>query len=298
MKSAILTAVSSIIIVFVCILFVAGVSAQTNLPKLTDAQGKEMMMMVKSINHLTLPYKATAMQQMLNEANFFADRLKLPTPHPIKMTDVVFPHVSPPWFSIIKQTNVPYLPATIFGADIFNADIPREQRLRALNIAVRGQIETTNFFFSFLDGRLCDVERLSEHEVERYARDLDKLVGQSSLIDTNDAYQLATQWLAAVDVDMPALNKLKWTVSQLHYMPHGATNAVTLPLYYVDFGSKHTSAQNNLPASDEPLISVEILGTTKELQELRFQDTSFSRRSQMFITNAFELVRTLAPAIN
>jgi hypothetical protein len=106
-------------------------------------------------------------------------------------------------------------------------------------------------------------------QVERYAHNLDALIGKPSLIDTNGAYQLATQWLAAVDVDMAAVGKLKWTVNQLHYKAKGATNYVTLPLYYVDFGNEHYPASGNLQAFDEPLVSVEVLGTTKELQDLK-----------------------------
>jgi hypothetical protein len=264
----------------------------------TEAEGDELMAIIKTINHKTLPYRAAVMQQMLIEVNFLADRLKLQTTKPIQMKDISYSFIFDPGHSIVNETNYPYFPDTVFGRkNICNTNIPREQRIHALKISVNGVLETTNFEFGFIQGRLTHVMRLSEHNVERYANNLDALVGQLSLIDTNGAYQLATQWLAAVDVDMPALNKLKWTVNQLHYKTQGATNYVTLPLYYVDFGNKHTPAQNNLPASDEPLISVEILGTTKELQEMRFQDTSFSRRPQMLITNALELVRTPAQAI-
>ena len=101
------------------------------------------------------------------------------------------------------------------------------------------------------------------------------------------------QW----SIDITALEKLKWTVNQLHYLARGATNAVTLPLYYVDFGSKHCPASGNLKASDEPLISVEVLGTTKELQDLVINDSSLSRRPLLLITNAFELIQASDPQL-
>ncbi len=255
------------------------------------------MAMFKIINHQTLPYKAEVMQRMLIEANYFADRLSLPTSHPMQMTGVEYSLVGDPWYSVIKETNYPYFPETIFGRGICNTNIPREERINALKIGVCGTFETTNFCFRFNQGKLCDVERLSKHDVERYADNLEALVSQSSLIDTNGAYQLATQWLAAVAVDMPALNKLKWTVNQLHYKTRGATNYVTLPLYYVDFGNRHTPAQNNLKASDKPLVTVEILGTTKELQDLEINDLSLSRRPLLLITNALELFRTPDPSM-
>jgi hypothetical protein len=223
----------------------------------------------------------------------------LPTKRPIQATDIQYQYlwIAQPWYSLIRNEQT--TPLTIineYGTNIFNTSIPREARLRALKFGVMGTMETTNFFFSFRNGKLCEVLRLSEHSIEYYAHDLDKLVGKPSLIDTNGAYQLATQWLAAVDMDMTALGKLKWTVNQLHYLAHGATNAVALPLYYVDFGNKHYPASGNLHAFDESLITVEVLGTTKELQDLKIKDLSFSRRPQMLITNALELLRTPDPS--
>jgi hypothetical protein len=278
--------------IFSLLIFFQFFLVRADTPKPTDAEGNELMAIIKTINHKTLPYKAAAMQRMLTEANYFADRLRLPTPHPILMSDVQHPFIFDPGHSIINETNYPYFPDTIFGRDICNTNIPREQRIHALKIGVNGALETTNFEFSFIQGKLCDVQRLIKHGVERYADNLDALVGQPSLIDTNGAYQLATQWLAAVDIDMSALNKLKWTVNQLHYKPLGATNYVTLPLFYVDFGNQHFPARGESKAFDEPLVSVEILGTTKELQEMLFvHGLSFSRRPTMLITNILELTR-------
>jgi hypothetical protein len=264
----------------------------------TETQEKEFLAMVHSINHPTLAYKAEEMKRMLVEANVFSERLKLPTARPININDVLYPHVSPPWFGIIQDSELPYFPATCFSNSIYNSEIPREQRLQALQFGVRGTIETTNFFFSFLQGKLCDVERLGSHNAEYYSDRLDQLVGKPSLIDTNDAFQLATQWLAAVDADMPALRKLTWTVNQLHYKAKGASNAVTLPLYYVDFGSKHYRFAPGSPMKDfdQPQVTVEILGTTKQLQEMRFIDLSLAGRPTLILTNGLELVRiTNAP---
>jgi hypothetical protein len=213
------------------------------------------------------------------------------------MRDVVYPHVSTPWFGIIQEEDAPYYPLTIFTNAIYDAHIPREQRLQALKFGVRGTIETTNFFFSFIGAKLSSVQRLSEHLVEYYSHDLDKLVGKTSLIDTNGAYQLATQWLASVDMDIPALRKLKYTVNQLHYRATGTTNVVTLPLFYVDFGTRHHHwpAGSTMKDYDEPLVSVEILGTTKELQEMKLNDGSLSKRPLMIITNGLDLVREPDP---
>ncbi len=268
------------------------VSAQPGNSEFTDAQKVEMYAMAESVNLPSLAWRAAAMRQMVTEANFFTDRLSLPAGHPIQTGDVVYDYIPRPWFCVIRGTN---FPVSVFGTNIYNASIPREARLRALEFGLLGQIETTNFEFGFYNGTLCHVMRLSAPQVERYALDLDPLVGKPSLIDQAEAHELATQWLAAVDVDMPALAQLTWTVHQLRYLPQGATNAVVLPLYYVDFNYRDASTRGRLLSMGEPPVSVEILGTTKELQDLKINDLSFSRRPLLLITNAVDLARTPNP---
>jgi hypothetical protein len=286
-----------LVFLFACCLLAQSVLAQPDTWKFTSAQNQEMNDMVTNINLPSLTWRAAVIQRMVQEANWTADRLHLPTKYPIQIRDVVYDYIPRPWFSVIHATEPPYLPVSVYGTNIFNPSIPRDARLRALEFGPMGQIETTNFGFYFYAGKLRRVMRLSAHEVERYARDLDQLVGQPSIIDNNGAYQLATQWLAAVDMDMAALNKQKWVVHQLRYLPREATNSVLLPLYYVDFGNKHFPASGNLHAFDEPLVSVEILGTTKELQDLTINDPSFSRRPLLLITNALDLVQRPNPLV-
>jgi hypothetical protein len=276
---------------FICCLLAQKVLAY----ELTGAENAERLELTKAINHRSLALTDTTMQQMLTEANFAANRLKLPTHYPIVVPDICNHFIVMDWLNVLHTTNQlidPRFPDTIYGAHIFDATIPRASRLHALKFGLFGYIANTNFQFGFAQGRLIHIERLSDPSTEYYAHDLNKLVGQPSLIDTNGAYQLATQWLAAVDVDMTRLEKLKWTVNQLHYRSRGATNSVTLPLYYIDFGGKHYPASGNLVASDEPLLTVEVLGTTKQLQELRINDVSFCQRPLLIITNAFDLIET------
>ena len=51
----------------------------------------------------------------------------------------------------------------------------------------------------------------------------------------------------------------------------------------------------NLKDMDEPSVRVEILGTTKELQDMWINDLTFSRRPLLIITNALDLVRAHDP---
>lgn len=224
------------------------------------------------------------------------------SPSAIQVTDIEGSGIGLTWFAVLQEPNPPYFPDTVFGTHIYDTNILRETRLRALKVGVQGNIWTTNFEFNFFRGRLLDVMRLSAPHVEYYATNLDDLIGKPSLIDTNGAYQLATQWLAAVDVDVAALEKQGGhSINQLHYLARGVTNAITLPLYYVDFGSRHVAAVANLPATEEPLVSVEILGTTKGLQELTIGrgvlvgDFPYYHRPLLLTTNAFDLIRTPNP---
>lgn len=281
-------------LLFICCVLTQLSCSKTT--KFTPEQRAEMTALLTNLNHgAKLAWRAAVVQKMLEEANWTAARLNLPLKRPIQAIDIRDEYISSPWFSLLHDTN--WFPDTVFGTHICDTNIPREQRLQALKVGTSGRINAANFEFGFEQGRLCRITRMDDSETEYYARRLDELVGKPSLIDTNGAYQLATQWLAAVDMDMPALNKLKWTVNQLHYKARGATNYVTLPLYYVDFGNRHYPAHGNLHAYDESLVSVEILGTTKELQDLEFtHELSLSRRPLLLITNILELNRIPNPA--
>lgn len=288
LKRAIYQALISLVLVQIA-------SAQT---ELTDEQRREITAMAAEFNHSTPAYRAAVTQMALVEANYFAKCLKLPTP--IRITDIAYPYprIGPPWFSVLRKQYPPYprgFPETVFTTNIYNTNIMRETRLRAVTVAICGMFGTTNFVYCFNQGKLREVMRISGPDEERYSRNLDDLVGKPSLIDHAQAYQMATQWLAAVDVDMTALAQLKWTVNQLHYLLRGTSNTVDLPLYYVDFKYKDSSASSNLLSMGQPPVSVEILGTTKELQDLNINDLSFSRRPLLFITNVLDLVQTANP---
>ncbi|MBU6408842.1 MAG: hypothetical protein KGR98_00515 [Verrucomicrobia bacterium] len=253
------------------------------------------------LNRAGLAFRAVMTQKMLAEANWAADRLKLPTKRPIQITDIKDLFISMPSGCVLQRTNPPFYPDTVFGTNIFNPNIPRDARLRALKIGPNGRIDTANFEFRFYGAQLAGIMRLSAPRVEYYADNLDALIGRKSLIDTNGAWQLATQWLAAVDMDMAALSKLKHSVSQLHYLLRGATNTITLPIYYVDIGTRHFPACGLLKAYDTPMVTVEVLGTTKTLQNVDLavdfgsDGIPYDNRPPLLITNALDLIRAPNP---
>ena len=135
--------------------------------------------------------------------------------------------------------------------------------------------------------------------MEYFANDLDKLIGKPSLITASQAHELATQWLASVDIDVPALEtKYPSEVNRLRYLPKNSTNIIELPFYFVHWGWQYfTNNDDNHTISSTPLVEVKVLGTTKEFVELHMLDTSFSRRPQLLITNALDLIRIPNPPL-
>lgn len=284
-------------VIFLCLVSVQKLCADTKTFDADSPEAQESLAMIGEY-HLArqpvpLAYESAAVQMMLHEANYIAEKLKLPASHPIRLADIRYPYVSPPWYSMLKETTPPYWPITVFSNRIFDSSIPREQRARAFKVCLRGTIETTNLLFAFDQGRLSDVERLSEHDVQYYARDIDKLIGKPSVINEAQAYEMATQWLTAVDIDVVAMEK-KYSpqVNQLSVLPMNSTNAVKVPMYFVHWGWRDfRNGDENHTVSSESLVEVKILGTTKELVELRLSDASFSKRPPLLITNAIDLMR-------
>lgn len=271
-----------VLILIGCVL--GGIAAEKpNRHGLTDADGREILELIHS-NHLavaSLAYRAAVAPRMLAEVNWFSDKLQLPTPHPIQPSDIKNIHIIAPWYSGFDQ-------------GLLNTNIASTAaRLLAAKVTVRGVMETTNLFFSFKKGKLWNVCRMENGRNYIDDEKLAKWQNMPSLINESQACQLAAQWLAAADTDMAALAKLKPTVHQLRYLPRGSTNAIMMPFYYVDFGTKRFHAENI--DSDEPLIEVKILGVTKELMELNIADETLSRRAEMVITNAIELSRIPNP---
>jgi hypothetical protein len=270
----------SCIISGICIFALLEVAwGQTNLQGISDSEGDEILALIKNLHlaQTSLAYRSAVGQRMLEEANYFSEQLKLPPPHPIQIADITGFHVSPPWFSKIENTNLASPVA----------------RVRTAKIVAGGNLQTTNFSFSFSKGKLFGVENRIMYD-ERF--DLYPVWAKtSSLINSDGAYQLATQWLAAVDIDVGALNKQTkpkveqrwfWNQPGLNvYHPPRDTNKTMLPIYEVTWGTNWV----NYPAQ------VQILGTTKELMKLHVGDFSLFHRPPLVITNAIELVNIPDP---
>jgi hypothetical protein len=244
--------------------------------EITDPEERALLAAITNLNHASMAYKAVAVERMLAEASYFSERLALPTPHPLRVSDLKCVHVTPLWGSMIGAAD---LPALALGARI--------ARIRTARFAATGVLESTSFFFGFERGQLCYLCRRSQEGME-YQPSLDKLAVTPSRVGDAGAYQLATQSLAAVSVDVAAMEKkLKPRVWRQPYRyPEGTTNEVLLPFFYVQWGQ-----------GDSPALKVTIDGTTKEVLGISMQDTSFSRRPPLVIPNARKLNDTPDPPV-
>ncbi len=152
-------------------------------------------------------------------------------------------------------------------------------------------------------------------------QDLLELAERPSLLDTNSAYQLATQWLASISVNISELERTSppviFQIPQRENTMRKAeifgefSNNVAVPLFLIGWDeetmnprirellkSRHLDPNRPLPPRrPNPMspVFVEILGTTKELISLDIRDASLLKRPALQITNADELLGPLPP---
>jgi len=269
-----------------CLVLAQPVLAQTVPAEIRDPEERELLVLARRLNRISLAYQTTAGQMMLKEVNYFCERLALPTSYPIQFSNASI-RVSRPFYSRIESTNT---------------SLSKAERIRTAAFAAFGTIEGPDFSFYFDGaGKLWSVHRMKIKGKDSILDLYPELAKSVSLIDTNGAYQMATQWLSAISVNVLALEqKYKPSVRQWFFwgntkdlpkdqwaMPAvTSTNKNMLPIFDVDWGQ-----------SQAPAVKITILGTSRELLDLQMQDSSFSRRASLIITNGMALNDTPDPPI-
>lgn len=208
------------------------------------------------VNSLTtnLAYRYVAVALMLAHVNLFCAKVGVPIPQPITESDLrPGGHVGSP--NLGEQT---------------------------LSGNFSGSILTDGYFFGFGRGRLANFKKRSDSATdEDVARRNVALSGLTSLVDTNEAYRLATNWLSETGVDVSALEKkYRLKIEQWKYYPNGqggdrtvsGTNRsfVMLPVYTVQWRGVLARANRKFP--EAAMASVTISGPTKELIEYHVLD--------------------------
>jgi hypothetical protein len=153
-------------------------------------------------------------------------------------------------------------------------------------IGFAGRLDTDKYSFSFAkSGRLRFITKLDNGRGNKTLREyLESLAKTPSTINTNDAYRLATNWLAAMDVDLPRLEKEHPpTVKQQTFTSWAEegkpTTEIPLPIFDVKWGDW-----------TRPVVDIEISGATGELLKLRQEDDSYSKRPASLIKDMDKLL--------
>jgi hypothetical protein len=253
--------------------------------QITEVEADELKALIVTLNRNERPYMTIALQKMLSEIDYFSEHLHLPVARPLQATNIDQFNVSSPWFSLIRNTN--------FASPV--------QQSQFGKIGVAGHIETTNFHFYFQAGRLWSLVNKDKH-IERF-RFYPTWAAMPSLINSNSAYQLATQWLASVEMNTALLEKKygsQKTIEQAFFWnqpglgvehPPGDTNKTMLPIFTVAWGA---APGGNV----SPAASVEIFGPTKELMQLRVGDDSLFRRPPLIVSSVADFEKFIKAQTN
>lgn len=250
-----------------------SVAMAQDLSEVKNPQEQEVMQIVYDLNRQEKIFKPLALRRMLREANILSEQLKLPISHPIQPADLTNYRVSSPWFSLMPDTSI---------------GLSKIDKIRRGKITAKGVIETSRYNFGFADGLFSVVNRLQLEEVGHYQ----EWIKTQSLIDGNEAYQLATQWLSSVEVNVSSLEKKHGDQRRMEqsyiWNPPGSTNKSMLPIFSVSWGNDPTHY----------IARVRVLGTTKELLSLEMGDPSFSRRPALALSSVADFDKYLKAQTN
>ena len=191
------------------------------------------------MHFMYLAYKYVAVAVMLAEANFNAETLDLPIERPIVSS---------------MRSSTYIAPISTLADDGFGGNIDAEGY--AFGEDGRPALGLTGF---------RDITKLDPFNGLSVAEQNETLGGQRSLVGTNGAYQLASNWLALIEVDVPALEKTnKVEVEQRGFWGDGSPAPLVLtPIFTVHWGAK---------------VEVEVDGRTRQMLRITQHDDCFSRR--------------------
>lgn len=196
---------------------------------------------------VSLAYKYVALALMMAEANHAVHQLGVPGWKPVSPPDLVSYYITPP------------------------------------RLHPGGSIDTATHLFGFgREGRLQFIHRRElepDLSIEERHRHWAKM---KSLVDTNEAYALASNWLARLEVDVIALQRSHpASVAQEYYHPGGQiSQRVMLPRFEVRWGTNQM----------RPAVWVSVFGPTKEPIYIRQEDISFSRRPRGLVKDVERLL--------
>jgi len=232
-----------------------GHNLPSAVPRMVDTNGN-----VVWINeHYTTPqYRQAAFRLVLQEANRVARELQLPGELPITESNLFEAVVTP------------------FGYNYLNKRI--------------GSVTTKKYCYYVSQGN-----KFSYLEATHVAQDCYKFQDQYtwpiSRLNTNEAYKLATQWLAAVSMDVAAMNRDCDVTVELDSLGFTPSPGKFVPIYYVSWmrkGYKKGDDVASLVSND--VATVEVFTPTKTLLQLRVEKPQYILRKPLIFTNLDSLL--------
>ncbi len=203
----------------------------------------------------TKAYQKAALNRVLEEANDAARELKLPEALPITVTNLAEVYISTYGRSRIGTEPI-------------------------------GNVSTKNYCYCVsLDHKLSYIE--GTHQDQDAFKWIEEYKWPLSQIDTNAPYQLATQWLDAVSMDVAGLNR----DCEVHIVPDRYWDNPKLhqktfvPIYEVYWLSPLNRKKGYGDAA-----SVRLFLPTKTLMSLRVEDPKYILRPPITFTNLAELL--------
>jgi hypothetical protein len=239
-----------------------GLKLPAAVPRMVDTNGNVVWI---DEDYTTRQYQKAASRLVLQEANQVAKELRLREKLPITQTDLVETVVTP------------------FGFNYRNQSV--------------GSVTTKNYCYYVSQGnKFCYLEATQPTEVCKKYQDL--YTWPANLMDTNRAYQLATQWLAAVSMDVKAMNRdchIIINADNIYvHPPHGKF----VPLYWIFWQRKGYEMSNDAASAiQRDVASVGVFTPTETLLQLRVEDPKYIMRKPLVFTNLDSLLPGVAPII-
>jgi hypothetical protein len=245
-----------IIFLLVSLMPICGRAETNSLPsnqslKTSSKQNFHQMMFTTSAYH------QEALRLVIEEANRIAQELNLPESSPIVESNLVTSYIPSPGM------------ARRLGGGL-------------------GNITTSNYtYYISIANKFSFLEKQGMEET--YVQLRDHYLWPISRMDTNAAYQLATQFLAAASMDVKSINR-DCNIYIDAFMPNGSASKYFVPIYGVHWTSKNPQIRGSV-------AEVKFIEPTKTLCQLRVSRPEYILRQSLQITNLdFLLSQTNAPA--
>ena len=229
------------------------VRAQTNTNNTSQLDWSKLnsKQQLQALKFTTPAYRKEALRFVIEEANRVAQELNLPEQLPITETNLVTSYISPPHM--------------------------------AKGLKTIGNITTSNYVYAPYAGHGFSVVRT--HLEAEYSQLQKQYLWPMSRMDTNGAYQLATQFLTAASMDVKALNR-DCNLTIRAFTPEGEHGSHFVPVYWVSWGK-----------DGKPIASVELFEPTKTIRQMHVNKSEYIFRKPLVITNLDSLLsQTNAPS--